>query len=108
VHDINAWSLHYAPTQCTLLVELCIVHVLHVRFHVMMWSSDALDPLRRSLRVCASDSISVPCVECTKSWEKLVHLVIKRTCRLSVAIARECRVEVTSHYSPLRLRLSLP
>jgi len=45
VHDINAWSLHSAPTQCTLLVELCIVHVfVHVKFHVMMWSSDALDP----------------------------------------------------------------
>jgi len=62
VHDINAWSLHSASTQWILLVELCIVHVfVHVRFHVMMWSSDALDPLRRSLRVCASDIISVPC-----------------------------------------------
>jgi len=59
----------------TLLVELCIVHVfVHVKFHVMMWSSDALDPLRRSLCVCASDSISVPCVECTKSWKNLSTL----------------------------------
>ena len=41
---------------------------VHVRFRVMMWSNDALDPLRRSLRVYASDSISVPCVECTKSY----------------------------------------
>jgi len=30
------------------------VHVfVHVRFQVMMWSSDALDPLRRSDRVPA-------------------------------------------------------
>ena len=36
--------------------------------------------------------------------EKLVHPVIQRTCRLSVDIATECRVEVTSHYSPLRQR----
>jgi len=40
----------------------------------MMWSTDALDPLRRSLRVCASDSISVPCVECTKSRKNLSTL----------------------------------
>ena len=30
--------------------------------------------------------------------------VLGAACRLSVAIARECRVEVTSHYSPLRQR----
>ena len=50
--------------------------------------------------MCAFDSISVPCVECTKSWKNLSTL----TCRLRVAIARECRLEVTSHYSPLRQR----
>ena len=45
---------------------------MHVRFQVMKWSSDVLDPLRISLRMCASDSISVPCVECTRSWLRLL------------------------------------
>jgi len=36
--------------------------------------------------------------------EELVHLVIQHTCRLSVAIARECCVEDTFHYSPLHQR----
>jgi len=60
--NFACWALHCA----------CIR--TRPRFKVMMWSSDALDPLRRSLHVCASDSISVLCVESIKSWKYLSTL----------------------------------
>jgi len=67
VHDIECTVIAFsaALTQRTLLVELCIVRVfVHIKFHVMMWFSDAHDTLRTSLCVCASDSISVLFVKC--------------------------------------------
>jgi len=106
VHDINAWSWHSAPNQWTLLIELrisslycaCIRARQIPRDDVVQWRAWSPVP------VCFWFN------QCSVRWmhevqEKLVYLVIYRTCRRSAATTRECRVEVTSEsnqYSPLR------